>query len=254
MISLARKAPWLCHLTLIDPERVAERAERFERMGLVDRAPNAWQLTLGVLRMWHRVIFRSETIGMSADHPVRANWRARLLEHRPLRFPFLLAERAISPWDFSGLFSASERVQRHLLGAHHDGDQFVYDFELLADRPEVIQRVREEAAAVVEGRHPRGDWLRDLVVYERYHENLLEAAEAALRGELTLPVEQRDDPDMSFFGYLRWCAAQPLTPQATLEAWRRGRFSLSSDPARLARVEPVPSKAATMDREVRACA
>jgi len=229
------KAPWswLSRFALIDPAEVETKLAAIEAAGLVERAPNAWQLTLGVLRMWHRVLFRSETIGTSETDPVRGTWRARMMAARPLRFPFLLAERAVSPWDFSGLFSATDRVERHLMGAHHDGVQFVYDFELLAIDPDAIQRVRDEAAAVVEGRHPRGAWLRDLVVYENYHQHLLEAAEAALRGELTLPEGQGDDPDLSFFGYLRWCARQPETPEATVQAWRAGRLSLSSHPTAL---------------------
>lgn len=224
------KAPWtwLLRLALIDPARVHRKLEAFEAAGLVASAPNVWQLTLGVLRMWHRVLFRPETIGTCRQHRVRRTWRARLLAPRPIRFPFLLAERAVAPWDFSGLFSPSERIVRHLLGAHHDGVQFVYDFELLAIDPEAIERVRNEAAAVVEGRHPRAAWLRDLVVYERYHENLLEVAEAALAGELELPSAQREDPDLSLTAYLRWCARQPPTPEDTLAAWRRGNFSLSS--------------------------
>ena len=219
---------WLLRLALVDPSRVARKLEAFEEAGIVQPAPNVWQLTLGVLRMWHRVLFRSETIGTCRDQPVRRTWRARALAPRPMRFPFLLAERAVAPWDFSGLFSPSDRVVRHLLGAHHDGAQFVYDFELLAIDPEAVERVRDEAEAVVEGRHPRGEWLRDLVVYERYHESLLEAVEAALAGELELPVEQRDDPDMSLIGYLKWCARQPATPEETLLAWRSGTFRLSS--------------------------
>ncbi|HHH29931.1 MAG TPA: hypothetical protein ENK57_16515 [Polyangiaceae bacterium] len=221
---------WLCRFALIDPARIERKLAAFEAAGIVDPAPNPWQLTLGVLRMWHRVLFRSDTIGTCREHPVRRTWRARILAPRPLRFPFLLAERAVAPWDFSGLFSSSDRVVRHLLGAHHDGVQFVYDFELLAVDRDAVRRVRDEAAAVVDGRHPRTAWLRDLVVYDRYHENLLEAAEAALSGELELEPEQRDDPDLSLFGYLRWCARQPATPEDTLAAWRRGTFTLSSHP------------------------
>jgi hypothetical protein len=232
--------PFLCRVTLLNPERVAERLERLVDAGLVERAPNPWQLTLGVLRMWHRVLFRSDTIGTCADHPVRPTMRARLLGFRPFRFPFLLAERAISPWDFSGLFSSTERVVRHLLGAHHDGAQFVYDFELLAADRGAIERVRDEALAVVEGRHPRAEWLADLVVFERYHENLLRAAEAALSGDLVLAPDQRDDPDLSLAGYLGWCAAQPATPEATIAAWRAGDFTLSSSPDAWRRMEGAP--------------
>ena len=36
------------------------------------------------------------------------------------------------------------------------------------------------------------------------------------------------DPDLSFRAYLTWCARQPATPSATLEAWRTGRFAFDS--------------------------
>ena len=92
-------SPWWSHALLLRPERIERNLERIRRAGMVERTPNLWQITLGVLRMWHRVIFRAETIGTCTD-PVRASLRARLLLHRPLRFPFLLAERVIAPLDF----------------------------------------------------------------------------------------------------------------------------------------------------------
>jgi hypothetical protein len=212
------RAPWPTRLLLLDPDRIVARLARYEEAGLITRAPNPWQLTLGVLRMWHRVLFRSETIGCSTSHAVRKSWRARLLSYRPLRFPFLLHERAVAPWDLTGLFSDPERVVRHLLGAHHDGLQFVYDLQILAAEPKWLGAVREEARAIVEGRHPRASWLRDLVVYEGYHENLLEAVEAALAGQPQLSPREANDPDLAFFGYLEWCAQQPETPAETLKA------------------------------------
>lgn len=222
--------PLLSRVLLLSPERVIARLDALERAGLVERAPNPWQLTLGILRMWHRVIFRADTIGTCRDLPVRDTWRARMLAFRPLRFPFLLSERAIAPWDLTGLFSAPERIVRHLMGAHHDGAQFVYDLELLAPDPVWLARVRDEAQAIVDGTHPRGEWLRDLVVFERYHEHLVEAVERAIAGETTLSREERLDPDLTLEGYLRWCARQPATVAETIEAWRAGRFTLSSDP------------------------
>lgn len=211
-------APWLSRLLLVQPTAVDERLRRAERAGLVERAPNLWQITLGILRMWHRVLFRSDTIGTCAEHPVRGTWRARLLAHRPVRFPFLLAERAVTPWDLSGLLSTTDRVVCHLLGAHHDGIQFAYDLQLLRCHPGALESVRDQARAVVEGTHPRAQWLRDLVVYEGYHEKLLEAVEAEI-ADAALPDHVLDDPDLTLTGYLRWCAAQPTTPAATLARW-----------------------------------
>jgi len=217
---------------LLFPRRIRVGLERVREAGLVTRVPNSWQIALGVARMWHRMIFRPETVGTCSAHPVRATWRARLLEHRPLRFPFLVAERAIAPLDFSGLVSTRERIVRHLLAAHHDRNQFVYDFELLRCHPGGLEEVRARADAVVRGRDPRAAWLRDLVDYERYHEELLAAVEVALAGRDTLGDDERRDPDVSFRAYLDWCASQPETPEATLRAALRGELDLSSDPNR----------------------
>lgn len=206
---------------------IAAALERVARSGLHAATPNLWQIQLGVLRMQHRVLFRSETIGTCETAAVRASWRARLLQWRPLRFPFLLAERAIAPLDYSGLASPPARVLRHLLGAHHDGWQLVYDLEMLeAAHPGWLERVRDAARDVVLGRDPRAPWLRDLCVFEGYHEQLLEAATRALAGELTLPEPDASDPDITFRAYLAWCARQPATPAETLALWARGRYTI----------------------------
>ncbi|MEM9074164.1 MAG: hypothetical protein AAGE52_37070 [Myxococcota bacterium] len=213
---------------LLFPRQIQRRLDEIRTSGLVapDDVPNLWQIQLGVARMWHRVFFRPETIGQCADFAPRTTWRARLLEKRPLRFPFLLRARAVHPLDFSGLASSPERIVSHLLGAHHDGVQFHYDFELLSTHPEKLQEVRQRAKAVVDGSDPQAEWLRDLVVYEHYHENLLAAIEGFLAGELSVPATQKDDPDIVFVAYLRWCARQPSTPRETYQAWREGRYTV----------------------------
>ena len=216
--------PALSWLVLLAPRKVQGRLAEAQAAGRIRHAPTAWQVTLGVLRMWHRVFFRPETIGTCTDFSPRSTWRAQVLRFRPLRGPFLLWERAIAPWDQTGLLSSTERVRRHLLGAHHDRVQFAYDFELLLLRPGALEAVRDEAAAVVDGSHPRADWLRDLTVYERYHEELLAAAGAVLDGAPLLSPEEQRDPDISFFGYLDWCASQPATPAETWRLYAAGRY------------------------------
>jgi hypothetical protein len=224
--ALDRTIPWQAYFILLRPRQVLENLERVRAAGLVETTPNVWQISLGVARMWHRVLFRSETVGTCADFPIRANWRARLLHYRPVRFPFLMAERVIVPLDFSGLLSPTEQIIRHLLGAHHDGAQFVYDLELLSCYPGQLEQVRDRARAILENDTPRSRWLRDLTVYERYHENLCAALERALQGDFGVPPGQADDPDISFRAYLRWCARQPSSPAETLAALRRGAFSV----------------------------
>jgi len=226
------RTPLHAYLILLRPSRVRYNLEALRLAGLVEQVPNLWQIELGVMRMWHRMIFRPETIGMSNAHSVRPGWRARLLEKRPLRLPFLLREGSVAPWDLSGLLSTPERLMRHMLGTHHDGNQFVYDLQMLSIHPGRTEELLEQARAVVENRDPkRAAWLRDLVVYEQYHETLLDVVERAVRDGIELPPDEAADPDISFLAYLRWCARQPSTPADTWRAWRSGQFDLG--PARV---------------------
>lgn len=214
-------------LVLLQPDKIEAALARIAASGRVRLTPNTWQITLGVLRMWHRMFFRSETVGYSLD-PVRAPLRAKLLAFRPLRFPFLLLEKAVAPLDFSGLLSERERVIRHLLGAHHDKNQFVYDLEMLSLQEGALEEVRRRAKDVVDARDPRHAYLRDLCVYERYHEHLVGAVEAYLAGVEQLSDAEKRDPDVSFFAYLAWCAAQPATPEETWSLLRRRRYSIAN--------------------------
>jgi len=226
------RRPLHAFLFLLRPGRVQRNLEAVRQAGLVERVPNLWQIELGVLRMWHRILFRSETIGMSKAHSVRPGWRAHLFEMRPIRFPFLLWEGSVAPWDLSGLLSTPERLMRHMLGTHHDGNQFVYDLQMLSIHPGRTEELLDRAQAVVEERDPkRSAWLRDLVVYDHYHETLLEVVERAARDGIELPADEEGDPDISFLAYLDWCASQPSTPAATWRAWRSGSFHLG--PARV---------------------
>ncbi|APR78422.1 Hypothetical protein A7982_03769 [Minicystis rosea] len=231
-----RALPWFARLILVEPERVHRGLERVRAAALVEPCPNLWQIFLGVVRMWQRILFRSETIGTCVEHPVRPTLRARLLRHRPMRFPFLVWEQAIAPLDASGLASSPERVLKHLLAAHHDGNQFAYDLQMLRCYPGWLERVRDAAAEVVAHDTARFRWLRDLTVYERYHENLLAAVERAIEGRFDVSDEEARDPDITFFAYLEWCARQPATPEATWEALRRGELSLDIQPGRRAMV------------------
>jgi hypothetical protein len=224
---MARRS-FLVRLILLAPGRIEKNLAQVAASRGGEDLPNLWQLSLGVLRMHHRVLFRFDTIGTCGDHPVRDSWRARRLHFRPLRFFFLMAERAIAPWDYTGLVSSPERLQRHLLGAHHDGQQFVYDLQILSCYPGRLEAVRAACQRIVDGSDPRATWLRDLTVHESYHEVLLEALDGALAGRDTLTPEEHADPDLTFWAFLKWCAAQPATPLATWRAWRAGRYAIAS--------------------------
>lgn len=211
-----QRYPWHAWLLLIHPARVEEHLRGLVEAGVIEEAPTLWQVELGVLRMWHRVLFRPETIGTCAEQPVRSTLRARLLHKRPLRFPFLLKERAIAPLDHSGLTQPAWRMKRHLLAAHHDHNQAAYDLEILSAHPEHLQELLADARAIRDGSHPRAEWLKDLCVYEGYHATLTAAIERTLQGELPLDEAELDDPDISFRAWVRWCCAQPAAPAASI--------------------------------------
>lgn len=219
-IKVAERTPLL--LRPRDAETRLRSFDALQRSG----GPNLWQVQLGVVRMLHRVIFRSESIGNCADHPVRNTWRARLLHRRAIRLPVLVALRAVAPLDFSGLLSPAWRIQRHLLAAHHDGLQFVYDFELLRASPGALEEVRADAEAIISGRDPHAEAWRDVAIFERYHENLIAAIDAFEAGELRLG-EDVDNPDLTFFAFLRWCARQPVDAEQTLRLFQTGEYTIA---------------------------
>ncbi|MDP2345444.1 MAG: hypothetical protein Q8O67_31155 [Deltaproteobacteria bacterium] len=215
--------PWMVRALLIDVDGVARGLAEIEEArarGLLSSAvnralpsvlPTPPQVARYVQRMWQRLLFASDDVGTSAM-PVRPGWRARLLDHRALRLPFLLKYGSVVPLDLSGLRSSTSTLRRHLLGTHHERLQAVYDLELLAARdPPALQLLRDECAAVVEQRHEDAELLRDLCVYERYHEQLLALIDAALAGNF-LADEDADDVDLSFFAMLRFCARAASSP------------------------------------------
>lgn len=218
--------PWHARLLLLAPRRVQRGLDRVVPAGLARVAPSLWQIELGVLRMWERMLFRSETIGTCAEGRVRPGWRARLLAWRPLRAPFLLLERAVTPWDLSGFLASRQQIIRHLLAAHHDGTQFVYDLQLLRLHPGGLEELEARAAEVARGESRRARWLQDLVVFEGYHAALLAAVRAVRAGADELDPADAADPDTSLRAYLAWCARQPGSPRETWRAWRAGRFTL----------------------------
>lgn len=211
----AARVPAIYHLLLYKPRQIRRSLIRMRRAGLIEQVPTLWQVTLGVLYMWHRILFRAETIGVG-DEPVRPTRRARLLERKPLRLPFLLRERAITPLDFTGFASGPERIICHLLGAYHPGDNFVYDLQALSANPGALDELRRRVAAVVDTDDARSQWLRDLTVYDGYHERLLAAVDRALAGDFSVADEANADTTVPAF--VAWCTSQPPSPVASLRA------------------------------------
>lgn len=218
-----RRPPPLYYLLLWCPARIQARLERLQAAGVIDRAPSLWQVWMGVLYMWTRVVRRPETIGLSDGEPERQTRRARLLTNRLLRLPAVLRYRVVNPLDQVGLGSSTAHIQRHLVGAYHPGDNYTYDLQILSVEPGALEALRERVEAVVQGTAPDATLQRDLVVYEGYHERLLAELDRWLSdGRASLP----DHPDTTLRAFMAWCCAQPDGPAATVRALRRGELSL----------------------------
>jgi hypothetical protein len=222
--------PWYAALILIRPGRIAKNLERIKESKMVGITPVRWQIFLGVLRMLNRVLFHSKSIGTSKTFPIRDNWRARLFQYRFLRGPLLFWEGSVVPLDLSGLASSPERLITHLIGTHHDGDAFYYDLRLLSVHPGMLEELRRRTLEILELDNRRSPWVKDLCVYEQYHQELLAAVERALAGDWSVEPGL-DVVDTSLEGYLDWCASRPSTPKETWKAWRNGTLGLN-EPAK----------------------
>ena len=51
---------------LLRPRRIARALDAIRTARVVEPVPTLLQIELGVMRMWHRILFRSETIGITA--------------------------------------------------------------------------------------------------------------------------------------------------------------------------------------------
>jgi hypothetical protein len=219
-------------LLLLRPERIQQHLDAIARapvaaphLAKIGGIPNRWQIAQGVMRMLHRILFRFNSIGLSRDNPVRKGLRARILQFRPVRAPFLFAANALHPLDLSGLLSTPRDIADHLVGTHHDRHQFAYDLQILrALSPETLAAVHARAREVVAGGSAKAAFYRDIVTFDGYHESLIDSMEAAMAGEERLSDAETEDPDVSFWAWLGWCKAQPETPTATFRAWRSGRW------------------------------
>src|SRR5690606_16105429 len=158
-------------------------------------------------------------IGLETRAPVRRTRAARWLRYRPIRFPFLAWQRVINPFDLTGFGSTPDYLIRHVIGAHHAGDDAIYDMTLLRAHEGALDTLRARINAVIEGRTARDRFLRDLCVYEGYHEHLLEVLDAAERG-VDAPTDARLPTDTSLPAFVAWCLDQPPTLRDALRARR----------------------------------
>ncbi len=211
--------PWPYFLFIRRPRVAQANLRALHARGVTPGVPTPFQMAMGVLYMAYRLVFRSDTVGLETRMPVRATRAARWLQYRPIRFWFLAWERVINPFDLTGFGSRRDFLIRHVLGAHHAGDDAIYDMTLLRAHDGALDALRARAQAVVDGRTRHDRFLRDLCVYEGYHANLLRVLDAVEGGQ-DRPDDARIPTDTSLPAFVAWCLAQPPTFADALRARR----------------------------------
>jgi len=222
-LSVPTPIPLFYRLLLRRPDRVLWHLDKLHDAGLIDARPNLWQVSMGVFYMVHRALFRPETIGIGKEN-VRPTLRARLLRFRPLRAPFMLWQRALDPIDLTGLAGSVERKLSHLVGAYHPGENALYDLECIGWDRDSIERLRDDVQRIIDATSGREAFLKDLTVYEGYHERLLSLVDRVLAGDFAPKNGNPEHPDTTLRAFVRWCASQPDSPEATLAALGRGQL------------------------------
>lgn len=215
------------YLLLWAPGRIERRLDALHARGVIPERPSLWQVWMGVLYMWTRVVLRPDTIGLSDGEPVRTTPGAERLQHRAWRLPALLKARAVNPLDQVGLGSSREHLLRHLVGAYHPGDNFLYDLQILDVEPGGIDELWARTRAIVDETDPDAVFYKDLVVYDGYHERLLAAVEAWR--DAGRDGRELEHPDTTLPAFMAWCARRPDGLAETLAAMRQGDFTLLPD-------------------------
>lgn len=212
----------------LNRHRVSVRLEQLHAHGVIEHKPNLWQLFTGVLYMYHRALYRPETIGMSGSGVVRDTARAQRLNKRVLRGPFLFAGRHVNPLDHTGLCSSTDHVIRHIVGAYHPGYNVAYDLQIIAGEVGALSRLASRLRGIADGTSDDAEWFRDLVVYQGYHAGVLAEVEAWIaRDNADDPDRVHNHADATLPAFLRWCSLQPETPAGALRALRAGQLDFS---------------------------
>ncbi len=217
----------LARVLLYNPELVQKNLRLLYQHGHIEAVPNSWQVSMYVLYMWYRIVFRLDTVGTHATDKVRDTWRAKLWENRVIRVPFLIMEGALNGnYDSTGLGITVDRKMKHLVGAFHPEDNYIYDLALVASYPGKMEQLRRQVIEVLENDNDRTRFLKDLVVYEDYHERLLRAIDRVSSGDWSMvdPAKE-NNPDTSIANFAKWCLKQPKTPAETLQALLQGKVN-----------------------------
>ncbi len=218
--------PPIFHVLLHNPELLQQHLRMLHEQGFTTGVPNLWQVYQHWALSVARAFKRGKVPGMDPDAPVRDTPGAQLLQFPAIRFWGLLFEGAINPWDYTGLALTPQRKMKHVMGAYHFDHTFIYDLEVIALYPGALEQLRDQCLEVLNRDTARTRWLRDLTVYEGYHENLLRCVERCLAGDFSVPDDLKDDRSVKVSYFVEDALALPQTPEATLQAILSGKLTV----------------------------
>ena len=183
---------------------IQDRIGFFVKHGYTDRLPSPWQIKVGCLAML--------PVTLSESERERERSRSTLMGQVPIRVPLqiLYNPRQILP--DTGLTHRPEQLVRHVLSVYHEDAFLGYDLQLLQSHPRGLALLREEAAKVVEGKTLWAPYLRQLVGWPGYHEELIRLADAAERFEYPDPLDV-DPRFASLVGFSEFCCSMPDWPE-----------------------------------------
>lgn len=214
--------PWFYYLLLHDPRQLQKNLHLLKERGHIQEIPSLWQVVLGISHMWHFTVANVDAIGTSQEAPVRDNPRARLLKNQFIRFFALMAEGSINPLDRTGLALSPKRKMRHVLGTFHATGEMaqtvIYDLQLLDCYPGALKTLGQRLEKLLKQPDARDEWIKDMAVYQGYHEDLVPVVKRCLKGDFSVNVPtQREGDDYTVTSFVERCLGFPPTPQATLE-------------------------------------
>lgn len=204
------------------PGEIDRRLARLHELGLIESTPTRLQLAFGSLDMFRWVI-------TPAARDYYAQKGIGFTLHQVLR----LLDDPCSMIDPTGFFSDRDTVIGHVMQVVHLNP--VYDMQLLQMFPDGLDEMERQAAAMVDGTHPRARTISAIVEEPGYHARLLdyvrrfrrdgEATEAIIRAEQTLRGDPHFDAAERRFatlpGFVSYCSALPRGFGALARRWRR---------------------------------
>jgi len=158
-----------------DRAELQRRLAWLERRGLVSRAPGTWQLLFGGLDMLRFVI-------EPAARDYYAQQGISFGFHQLLR----VLDDPVSMIDPTGFLSDRDTIIGHVMQVVHLNP--VYDLQLLQMFPDGLDELERQAAAMVDGTHPRHRTIGAIVEDPSYHARLLDYVRRYRRDPETPPL------------------------------------------------------------------